>query len=168
MAARATSRAIERSSHPRFMRRAIALARRGMNARDGGPFGAVVARGGVIVGEGWNRVVASRDPTAHGEIVAIRAACRRLATFHLSGAVLYTTGEPCPMCLAAAYWARIDRIFYGFTIGDAAGIGFDDRVFYHELARPAGRRAVPAVQLLAAEARRLVREYAALPRHTKY
>ena len=168
MAARATSRAIERSSHTRFMRRAIALARRGMNARDGGPFGAVVARGGVIVGEGWNRVVATRDPTAHGEIVAIRAACRRLASFRLSGAVLYTTGEPCPMCLAAAYWARIDRIFYGFTIGDAARIGFDDRVFYHELARPAGRRAVPAVQLLAAEARRLVREYAALPRHTKY
>lgn len=168
MAARATSRAIERSSHTRFMRRAIALARRGMNARDGGPFGAVVARGGVIVGEGWNRVVATRDPTAHGEIVAIRAACRRLASFRLSGAVLYTTGEPCPMCLAAAYWARIDQIFYGFTIGDAARIGFDDRVFYHELARPAGRRAVPAVQLLAAEARRLVREYAALPRHTKY
>ena len=168
MAARATSRAIDRSSHTRFMRRAIALARRGMNARDGGPFGAVVARGGVIVGEGWNRVVATRDPTAHGEIVAIRAACRRLASFRLSGAVLYTTGEPCPMCLAAAYWARIDRIFYGFTIGDAARIGFDDRVFFRELARPAGRRAVPAVQLLAAEARRLVREYAALPRHTKY
>jgi guanine deaminase len=168
MAPRVTSRAIERSSHTRFMRRAIALARRGMNARDGGPFGAVVTRGGVIVGEGWNRVVASRDPTAHGEIVAIRAACRRLATFDLSGAVLYTTGEPCPMCLAAAYWARIDRIFYGFTIGDAARIGFDDRVFFRELARPAGRRAVPAVQLLAAEARRLVREYAALPRRTTY
>ena len=168
MAGRATSPAIERSSHARFMRRAIALARRGMTARDGGPFGAVVARGGVIVGEGWNRVVASRDPTAHGEIVAIRAACRRQATFRLTGATLYTTGEPCPMCLAAAYWARIDRIFYGFTIGVAARIGFDDRLFYREFARPARRRAIPAVQLLAGEARQLVREYAALPRRTNY
>ena len=168
MARRATSAAIERSQHARFMRRAIALARRGMRARDGGPFGAVVVLRGVIVGEGWNRVVASRDPTGHGEIVAIRAACRRLATFHLAGAALYTTGEPCPMCLAAAYWARIDRIFYGFTIGDAARVGFDDRVFYRELAKPAARRTVPTVQLLATEARRLVREYAALPRRTPY
>src|SRR5215470_4795121 len=168
MAGRATSPAIERSLHARFMRRAIALARRGMTARDGGPFGAVVARGGVIVGEGWNRVVAARDPTAHAEIVAIRAACRRLASFRLSGAALYTTGEPCPMCLAAAYWARIDRIFYGFTIADAAGIGFDDRVFYRELTKPAGQRAVPASQLLSAESRRLVREYAAIPRRTRY
>jgi len=150
------------------MRRAIALARRGMNARDGGPFGALIVRRGIIVGEGWNRVVAARDPTAHGEVVAIRAACRRLATFRLPGAVLYSTGEPCPMCLAAAYWARIDRIFYGFTIADAAGIGFDDRVFYRELTKPAGRRAVPASQLLSAESRRLVREYAAIPRRTRY
>jgi len=113
-------------------------------------------------------VVATRDPSAHGEIVAIRAACRRLATFRLSGADLYTTGEPCPMCLAAAYWARIDRIFYGFTIDDAARIGFDDRLIYRQLAKPQGRRAMPAVQLLAEEARALVREYAANPRHTKY
>jgi len=168
MARRSTSPRIEQSGHARFMRRAIALARRGMNARDGGPFGAVIVRDGAIVGEGWNRVVAARDPTAHGEIGAIRAACRRLATFRLSGAALYTTGEPCPMCLAAAYWARIDRIFYGFTIADAARIGFDDRVFYRELAKPAGSRTIPAVQLLAADARRLAREYAALPRRMKY
>jgi tRNA(Arg) A34 adenosine deaminase TadA len=168
MVGRATSRAIERSAHARFMRRAIALARRGMNARDGGPFGAVVVRRGAIVGEGWNRVVATRDPTAHGEIVAIRAACRRLATFRLSGSDLFTTGEPCPMCLAAAYWARIDRIFYGFTIDDAARIGFDDRLIYRQLAKPAGRRTMPVVQRLAAEARALVREYAANPRHAKY
>src|SRR5215467_9439316 len=168
MARRSTSPRIEQSRHARFMRRAIALARRGMNAREGGPFGSVVVRDGAIIGAGWNRVVAARDPTAHGEIVAIRAACRRLASFRLSGAALYTTGEPCPMCLAAAYWARIDRIFYGFTIGAAARIGFDDRIFYRELARPARRRAIPAVQLLAGEARRLVQEYAALPRRTKY
>src|SRR6185369_18064164 len=99
MAGRSTTPRIGEARHARFMRRAIALARRGMNARDGGPFGAVVVRDGAIVGEGWNRVIATLDPTAHGEIVAIRAACRRLATFRLRGAALYTTGEPCPMCL---------------------------------------------------------------------
>ena len=151
------------------MRRAIALARRGMNARDGGPFGAVVvSRGGAIVGEGWNRVAATADPTAHGEVVAIRSACRRLASFRLSGCELYTSGEPCPMCLAAIYWARIDRIFFGFTVRDAARIGFDDRFIYRELARPAGRRTIRTVQLLAAEARALTREYAANPRRVTY
>jgi guanine deaminase len=168
MASRSTTPRIGEARHARFMRRAIGLARRGMNARDGGPFGAVVVRDGAIVGEGWNRVIATLDPTAHGEIVAIRAACRRLATFRLRGAALYTTGEPCPMCLAAAYWARIDRIFYGFTIRDAARVGFDDRAFYRELAKPAGRRVVPAAQLLATEARQLVREFAAMPRRTRY
>jgi guanine deaminase len=150
------------------MRRALVLARRGMKAGDGGPFGAVVVRGGAIVGEGWNRVVATRDPTAHGEIVAIRAAGRRLATFRLEGCDLYTSGEPCPMCLGAAYWARIDRIFFGFTVADAARIGFDDRVIYREVARPAGRRTIPAVKLLAREARAVAREYAADPRRVTY
>ena len=150
------------------MRRAITLGRRGMTVGDGGPFGAVIVKRGAIVGEGWNRVVATGDPTAHGEIVAIRAACRRLGTFRLSGGDLYTTGEPCPMCLSAIYWARIDRIFFGFTVGDAARIGFDDRVLYRQLARPAARRTIPAVQLLAAEARALAREYAANPRRAKY
>jgi len=100
------------------MRRAIALGRRGMKAGHGGPFGAVVVRRGAIVGEGWNRVVTTNDPTAHGEIVAIRAACRRLARFHLSGCDLYTSSEPCPMCLSAIYWAHIDRIFFGCTVND--------------------------------------------------
>jgi guanine deaminase len=150
------------------MRRAIALGRRGMTAGDGGPFGALVVRRGVIVGEGWNRVVAARDPTAHGEVVAIRAACRRLKRFSLAGCDLYTTGEPCPMCLGAIYWARIDRIFFGFTVADAARIGFDDRFIFRELARPAGRRTVRAVQLLASEARALAREYAARPGHARY
>lgn len=150
------------------MRRALALARRGMKAGDGGPFGAVVVRGGAIVGEGWNRVVATRDSTAHGEIVAIRAACRRLATFRLEGCDLYTSGEPCPMCLGAAYWARIDRIFFGFTVADAAHIGFDDRVIYREIAMPAARRTIPTVQLLAGEARAVAREYVANPRRATY
>ena len=150
------------------MRRAIALGRRGMNKGDGGPFGAVVVSRGAIVGEGWNRVVATGDPTAHGEIVAIRAACRRLASFRLSGCELYTSGEPCPMCLGAIYWARIDRVFFGFTADDAARIGFDDRFVYRQLAKPAARRAIQAVQLLAPEARALARAYAAKPRRAKY
>jgi tRNA(Arg) A34 adenosine deaminase TadA len=168
MARRATSGAIDRSARERFMRRAIALGRRGMNAGDGGPFGAVVVRRGEIVGEGWNRVPATADPTAHGEIVAIRAACRRLASFRLSGCELYTSAEPCPMCLGAIYWARIDRIFFGFTVADSARIGFDDRFIHRELARPAGRRTIRAVQLLADEARALAREYAANPRRVTY
>ena len=150
------------------MRRAIALGRRGMNKGDGGPFGAVVVHRGAIVGEGWNRVVATSDPTAHGEIVAIRAAGRRLARFRLAGCDLYTSGEPCPMCLSAIYWARIDRIFFGFTVDDATRLGFDDRFVYRQLAKPAARRTIPAVQLLAAEARALAREYAANPRRAKY
>ena len=152
----------------RFMRRAIALGRRGLSRSDGGPFGAVVVRRGVIVGEGWNRVLGRRDPTEHGEIVAIRAACRRLRRFTLSGCDLYTTGEPCPMCLGAIYWARLDRIFFGFTVKDAARIGFDDRLIYQHLARPAARRTIPAAQLLGAEARALAREYAAHPRRARY
>jgi tRNA(Arg) A34 adenosine deaminase TadA len=150
------------------MRRAIALGRRGLSRSDGGPFGAVVVRRGVIVGEGWNRVLGRRDPTEHGEIVAIRAACRRLRRFTLSGCDLYTTGEPCPMCLGAIYWARLDRIFFGFTVKDAARIGFDDRLIYQQLARPAARRTIPAAQLLGAEARALAREYAAQRRRARY
>jgi guanine deaminase len=150
------------------MRRAIALGRRGLSRGDGGPFGAVVVRRGVVVGEGWNRVLGRRDPTAHGEIVAIRAASRRLRSFSLSGCDLYTTGEPCPMCLGAIYWARLDRIFFGFTVEDAARIGFDDRLIYRQLARPAARRTIPAAQLLGAEARALAREYAAHPRRARY
>jgi guanine deaminase len=150
------------------MRRAIALGRRGLREGAGGPFGALVVHRDEVVGEGWNRVIATRDPTAHAEIVAIRAACRRRADLSLAGCVLYTTGEPCPMCLAAAYWARINRIFYGFTIAEAARIGFDDRVIYRELARPPARRSVPAVQVLAAEARVLAREYAADPCRVRY
>jgi guanine deaminase len=150
------------------MRRAIALGRRGMKAGEGGPFGAVIVRNGRIVGEGWNRVLASNDPTAHGEIVAIRDAGRRLKSFSLAGCDLYTSGEPCPMCLSAIHWARIERVFFGFTVKDAARIGFDDQRIYRQLARPRGRRRIPEIQLLAKEARRVVREYAANPRRARY
>lgn len=151
-----------------FMRRAIELGRQGMQAGDGGPFGAVIVRDGQIIGEGWNRVVATNDPTAHGEVVAIRDACRRTATFNLRGCELYTSGEPCPMCLGAIYWARIDRVFYGFSVQDAARIGFDDRFIYDELAKPVGARAIPETQVLGGDARDVLQVYAADPTRVKY
>ena len=120
-----------------FLQRAIALAADCLTKPTDGPFGAVVVRDGRIVAEGQNRVTQDNDPTAHAEVVAIRNACATEGTFHLApGAVLYTSCEPCPMCLAAAYWARLDRIVYGCTRDDAAAIGFDDEVIYRELALP--------------------------------
>jgi guanine deaminase len=150
------------------MRRAIALARRGATAGDGGPFGAVIVLGGDIIGEGWNRVIATRDPTAHGEMVAIRDACRRIGSNGLQGCVLYTSGQPCPMCLGAIYWARIERVFYGFGIRDAAGIGFDDQFIYEQLARPAEERAIPETPLLRADALDLLEAFAADPGRVRY
>jgi guanine deaminase len=158
----------DRERAERFMRRAIDLGRQGMQAGDGGPFGAVVVRDGQIVGEGWNRVVATNDPTAHGEILAIRAACRRASAFTLNGCELYTSGEPCPMCLGAIYWAHIDRVFYAASVEDAAHIGFDDRFIYDELAKRPDVRAIPETQVLAADARDLQRVYAASPKRVKY
>ena len=150
------------------MRRAIALARRGATAGDGGPFGAVIVLGGEIIGEGWNRVIATRDPTAHGEMVAIRDACRRIGNISLQGCVLYTSGQPCPMCLGAIYWARIERVFYGFGIRDAARIGFDDHFIYEQLARPPEQRAIPEIPLLRAEALAVLEAFAADPGRVRY
>lgn len=124
----------------RFMQRAIALAARGVDAGDGGPFGCVIARGDTIVGEGWNRVVATNDPTAHGEMMAIRAAAAQLQQFSLAGCELFTTGEPCPMCLGAIHWARIDAVHFALSADDIARVGFDDREFHAELARPREER----------------------------
>ena len=151
----------------RFMRAALHAARQAQ-ARGEVPVGAVVVIDDEIVGAGCNQPISTHDPTAHAEIVAIREACRALGSFQLDGCDFYTSCEPCPMCLGAIYWARIERIFYGFTVADAARIGFDDRFIFRELARPAGRRTVRAVQLLAAEARALAREYAADPRRARY
>lgn len=150
------------------MRHAIELARRGMRGGDGGPFGAVVVRDGAIIGEGWNRVVSSNDPTAHGEVTAIRDACARLGDFRLTGCDIYTTGQPCPMCFGAIHWARIGRIYYGFSIDEAAAIGFDDREFFAELEKPPLERSIPSYPMLPLEARALVAEYAALPDRTRY
>lgn len=156
------------TADPRFMRRAIELARTGMRAGAGGPFGAVVVKDGEIIGEGHNRVVATNDPTAHGEVVAIRDACARLGSFSLEGCEIHTTGEPCPMCLGAILWARVSRIYYGFSISDAATIGFDDREFYRQFALPAGERAVPCGPSATGEAKVLLEEYVALPVKVAY
>jgi guanine deaminase len=119
-----------------FMQEAARLAREGVERGEGGPFGAVVVRDGNILGAACNRVVAASDPTAHAEILAIREACRRRGTFHLEGCVVYTTCEPCPMCLAALHWARVDRVYFAQTRDDAAAIGFADRRLHAAMAAP--------------------------------
>jgi tRNA(Arg) A34 adenosine deaminase TadA len=134
------------------MHRAIALATANVLSYAGGPFGAVVVRDGEIIATGVNQVTATNDPTAHAEVVAIRAACRALGDFQLTGCVIYTSCEPCPMCLAAIYWARCDAIFYGNSAADAADAGFDDSVLYQEVSRPLGQRKIPITRLLADEA----------------
>ena len=151
-----------------FMRRAIALADERMRAGEGGPFGAVIAKDGRIVGEGWNRVVGTSDPTAHAEVVAIRDACARLGTFDLSGATIYTSCEPCPMCLGAILWARLDRMCYAADRDDAAKIGFDDETFYVEVAKPVGARDLPATRMLADEARAVFSAWFAKPDRVEY
>lgn len=134
----------------RLMREALRLARESV-AAGGGPFAALVARDGAVVGVGTNRVVPDLDPTAHAEVVAIREACRRLGTFRLSGCEVYASCEPCPMCAGAIAWARADRVWYAATREDAAAAGFDDARLHAEGARGPGERAVPAVRLLGAE-----------------
>lgn len=151
-----------------FMRRAISLARKSMNEGQGGPFGAVIVRQGEIIGEGWNQVVASKDPTAHGEISAIRDACARLDSFSLHGCDIYTTGQPCPMCLGAIHWARIDRVYYGFRISDAADIGFDDTSIFEEFAKHPEQRKIASTELLRDEALVLAEEYEALTHRVHY
>ena len=132
------------------MREAIRLASANVE-NGGGPFGAVIARGGEIIATGVNRVTANCDPTAHAEVSAIRAAAQKLGTFNLSGCDIYSSCEPCPMCLGAIYWARLDRLFYGNTKADAARIGFDDAFIYKELALPLSERTLRAEQLLGKE-----------------
>src|SRR5947199_2266573 len=135
-----------------FMREAIGLSFRMMRRGAGGPFGAVIVKGNKVVGRGFNRVTSSNDPTAHAEIVAIRDACRRLKTFELNGCDLYTSCEPCPMCLSAIYWARLRKVFYGNTRKDAAKIAFDDDFIYREVALPIRKRKLVMKQLLRDEA----------------
>jgi guanine deaminase len=131
-----------------FMRRAISLALENIRSGRGGPFAAVIVNDGRIIAEGTNRVTATNDPTAHAEVVAIREACRALGDFQLMACDLYTTCEPCPMCLGAIYWARPARVFYAGTAADAAAAGFDDAFIYDELKHPHAARRVPMMQML--------------------
>lgn len=135
--------------NPEFMKQAIELATENVTLGRGGPFGAVVVRDGKVIATGVNRVTATNDPTAHAEVSAIREACRVLGDFALPGCTMYTSCEPCPMCLAAIYWARIDGIFYSATAADAAAAGFDDAFLYDEMRKRTGERTVPEEQLLA-------------------
>ena len=135
-----------------FLREAIRLARDRSAAGFGGPFGAVVVRDGRIIARGWNRVTTANDPTAHAEVVAIRKACTRLRSFSLAGCTLYASCEPCPMCLGATYWARVDRLVFGAGRLDAAAAGFDDALIYDELPLAPHERSLPTAQLLREEA----------------
>ena len=134
-----------------LMREAIRLSEENV-ANGGGPFGAVIARGGEIIATGVNRVTASNDPTAHAEVSAIRRAAQALGTFNLAGCEIFTSCEPCPMCLGAIYWARLDRVYYANTKADARDIGFDDSFIYDELALPQAERRLPSEEMLRSEA----------------
>ena len=144
-----------------FMREAIRISIEQMRAGDGGPFGAVVVRNGRILARGWNRVTTANDPTAHAEVTAIREACRVLGDFRLAGCELYSSCEPCPMCLGAIYWARLDRLYFGATRRDAADAGFDDEFMYRELPLAPADRRLPTVQVLGAAAVQALAEWKA-------
>jgi len=140
------------SGDPALMRQAIALALDAVRSGAGGPFGALVVRDGRVLGRGSNRVTSANDPTAHAEVVAIREACAATASFSLQGAELYTSCEPCPMCLGAIWWARLARVHFAGTRADAAAAGFDDAALYDEVARPLAARTLPLLPLLRDEA----------------
>ena len=143
---------MEKQSHEKFMRMAIALSESNVLNSTGGPFGAVIVKDGKLIAKSANKVTSTNDPTAHAEVAAIRLACKKLKTFDLSGCIVYTSCEPCPMCLSAIYWAHIDIIYYANTKADAGNIGFDDQFIYDELEKPMEERKVPVKQLLRSEA----------------
>ncbi len=151
-----------------YLQRAIDLAAE--HSRDGrhGPFGAVIVKDGAVVAEGWNAVVDSHDPTAHAEVAAIRAAAQRLGTHELNGCTIYASCEPCPMCLAAIYWARIDRVVYAATKEDAAEIGFDDSMIYEEMAKDWYERRLGSAQALRGQAREAMQAWATNPKKLDY
>jgi guanine deaminase len=152
----------------KFMREAIRLSLSKMRANRGGPFGAVVVKKNKVVGRGWNRVTSTNDPTAHAEVSAIRDACQKLKTFQLDDCELYTSCEPCPMCLAAIYWARLRKVFYANTRKDAARIEFDDDLIYREISVPIARRQIPMKQLLHDEALKVFVEWKDKPDKIRY
>ena len=141
------------------MKEAVALSRRAIDELEGGPFGSVIVKDGIIIARGWNQVLLLNDPTAHAEIVAIRAACKELGTPSLAGCQVYTSCEPCPMCLGAIYWARPDVVYYANTKTDAAAIGFDDDFIYKELTLMHPDRSIPMFALDKSEAQQVFQEW---------
>jgi len=133
--------------HKQYMQEAVTAALKGMQNNEGGPFGCVIVKDGKIIGKGNNKVTSTNDPTAHAEVTAIRDACKNLGSFQLEGCTIYTSCEPCPMCLGAIYWARPEKVYYGSTKTDAAHIGFDDDFIYEELKLPYADRSIPFEQL---------------------
>ncbi|MDH3492360.1 MAG: nucleoside deaminase [Acidobacteriota bacterium] len=139
-------------NHEKFMRRAIELARNGVESNHGGPFGALVVKNGEVLGEGWNRVTSTNDPTAHAEIIAIRAACKALGSFQLEECVVYSSCEPCPMCLGAIYWARPSMLVFAGRREDAARAGFDDQFIYDEIGKSIDSRTIKTKMIMSSEA----------------
>lgn len=142
-----------------FMREAIRYSKQNLNDGSGGPFGAVIVKDQIIIAGASNKVTSANDPTAHAEIEAIRLACKNLNSFSLEGCVIYTSCEPCPMCLSAIHWARIDKIYHANTREDAAEINFDDHHIYNEVSKPAHQRIIPMIQLLREEAKKVFDEW---------
>lgn len=154
--------------HQQHLARAIELAGIGMAEGHGGPFGAVVVRGDQVIAEGFNQVTGSHDPTAHAEVNAIRAACKSLGTFVLDGCEIYASCEPCPMCLSAIYWARLDRLYYAATRGDAAEIGFDDAFLYEQIGLDPAQRRLPSVHAMREQAREVMLPWTQMPSDRRY
>jgi tRNA(Arg) A34 adenosine deaminase TadA len=154
--------------HNPFMARAIQLSIENVRSGRGGPFGAIVVKGDEIVAEAVNRVTETNDPTAHAEVVAIREACKKLQFFELKGCEIYTSCEPCPMCLGAIYWARPDRVFFGNTAADAAKVGFDDSFIYQEIPQPHSQRKIPMIQMMREEALEGFRAWVEQPNKVSY
>ena len=165
--AEATRRQATQMSSP-FMERAIQLAIESVRSRQGGPFGAVVVKDGGILAEGVNQVTVTNDPTAHAEVLAIRQACRTLGLFELKGCELYTSCEPCPMCLGAIYWTRLSRVYYASFAADASKVGFDDSFIYREIAQPKTQREIPMIQIMHEEALAAFRAWEEKPDKVRY
>src|SRR5580704_9121509 len=151
-----------------FMQRAIALALENVQSGLGGPFGALVVKDRKVIAEAANQVTSTDDPTAHAEMLAIREACKKLGTFQLAGCEIYASCEPCPMCLGAIYWSRLDRIYFAGTAADATQAGFDDSFIYQEIAKPHGQRKIPMLQLMREDSQVPFRAWAQKPNKIGY
>jgi tRNA(Arg) A34 adenosine deaminase TadA len=151
-----------------LMMHAINLSLQKMRSNEGGPFGAVIVKDGAVISEGWNQVTSSNDPTAHAEIMAIRKACEKLNNFSLEGCEIYSSCEPCPMCLSAVYWARLDRLYFANSRDDAKAIGFDDAHIYDEIGKPVHERIIPTFHMHLPEAAAVFAEWRDKADKTEY